>query len=88
MGHRKATIAKIEAANIREQVGAAELAAEKVHNAGKKLGKDVLEEFMHLFAGMAVAHQPLPAGTPISARPAARRGEVREVGQARRRDRG
>lgn len=27
---------------------------------GKKLAKDVLEEFMFLFAGMAAAHQPLP----------------------------
>ena len=28
----------------------------------KKLAKDVLEEFMMLFAGMAAAYQPLPAG--------------------------
>jgi len=31
----------------------------------KKLGKDVLEEFMHLFAGMAAAHQPLPDGMAV-----------------------
>jgi hypothetical protein len=31
----------------------------------KKLAKDVLEEFMMLFAGMAAAHQPLPEGMPV-----------------------
>lgn len=28
----------------------------------KKLGKEVLEDFMHLFAGMAATYQPLPPG--------------------------
>jgi len=32
---------------------------------GKKLAKEVLEEFMLLFAGMAAAYQPLPPGTPV-----------------------
>ena len=31
--------------------------------AGRKLAKEVLDEFMHLFAGMAAAYQPLPPGT-------------------------
>ncbi len=29
---------------------------------GAKLGREVMEEFMHLFAGMAAAYQPLPPG--------------------------
>lgn len=32
---------------------------------GKKLAKDVLEDFMFLFAGMAAAYQPLPPGSPV-----------------------
>src|ERR1700686_3303381 len=64
-GPRKATIAKIEAANVREQVAAAELAAEKLKNADKKLGKDVLQGFMLLFADLSATHQPLPAGMAV-----------------------
>lgn len=37
--------------------------AEAAVNSGRKLGKEVLDEFMHLFAGMAAAYQPLPPGT-------------------------
>lgn len=33
----------------------------------KKLGKEVLEDFMHLFAGMAAYHQPVPNGMPVPA---------------------
>jgi hypothetical protein len=33
----------------------------------KKLGKEVLEEFMELFAGMAATYQPLPPGMPVPA---------------------
>lgn len=36
---------------------------EEARAAGKKLGKEVLEEFMMTFAGMAATHQPLPPGT-------------------------
>jgi len=32
--------------------------------AGKKLAKEVLEDFMLLFAGMAAHHQPTPADRP------------------------
>jgi hypothetical protein len=45
-GPRKATIAKIEAANIREQIKAAELAADKMGAARKRLAKDELEELL------------------------------------------
>jgi hypothetical protein len=31
---------------------------------GRKLGKDVLEEFMMVAAGMAVRYQPAPPGRP------------------------
>jgi hypothetical protein len=31
---------------------------------GKKLAKDVLEDFMHLFAGMAAVYQPTAPGQP------------------------
>lgn len=34
---------------------------------GKKLAKDVLEDFMFLFAGMAAAYQPLPPGAAVPA---------------------
>lgn len=34
----------------------------------KKLGKDVLEEFMMLFAGMAATYQPLPDGVAMPGR--------------------
>lgn len=47
---------------------AAEIAARTVADArvaGKKLAKDVLEDFMLLFAGMAAHHQPAPpTGAP------------------------
>lgn len=33
--------------------------------AGKKLAKDVLDEFMHLTAGMAAVYQPLPPGVTV-----------------------
>jgi hypothetical protein len=32
---------------------------------GRKLGKDVLDEFMHLFAGMAATYQPMPPGVAV-----------------------
>lgn len=64
-GPQRGTIIQREANNIREQAEAAALAAEKARNAGKRLAKDVLEEFMLLFAGMAATHQPLPPGMPV-----------------------
>lgn len=50
----------------RERV-AAEIARKTVVDArvtGKKLGKDTLEDFMLVFAGMAAYHQPAPPNAP------------------------
>src|SRR5512147_1620061 len=49
----KLTVQKTEEARI---------AVERARGSGVKLGKEVLEEFMMLFAGMAAAYQPLPPG--------------------------
>lgn len=46
---------------------AAEIAARTVIDAkttGKKLAKEVLDDLMHLFVGMAAHHQPTPPGAP------------------------
>lgn len=55
-------------ATIERELLAARAAEERVAAAeasGRKLGKEVLDEFMHLFAGMAATYQPLRPGTPI-----------------------
>lgn len=51
----------IEKALIAAQV------VEDAQRTGKKLAKEVLEEFMMLFAGMAATYQPLPPGMPVPA---------------------
>jgi len=51
-------------ATVERALEAAKQNAEAKAN-GKKLAKEVLEEFMLLFAGMAAAYQPLPPGTPV-----------------------
>lgn len=48
-----------------EKIEEARLAVEESRGRKLKLGKEVLEEFMHLFAGMAATHQPLPEGMPV-----------------------
>ncbi len=60
-GRKKGTPNKatVEKAIIAEQVVA------RADMAGRKLAKEVLDEFMHLFAGMAASHQPLPSGMPV-----------------------
>jgi hypothetical protein len=40
----------------------ARIAVENAKGAGKKLAKEVLEDFMHLFAQMAMAYQPATPG--------------------------
>lgn len=45
-----------------ERAELARLQNEESRRRGIKLGKEVLEEFMLLFAGMAASHQPLPRG--------------------------
>jgi hypothetical protein len=54
-------------ATIEKERIAAEIAARTVADArlsGKKLAKEVLEEFMLLFGGMAAHHQPTPPNRP------------------------
>ena len=53
--------ATIEKAIIAEQVLA------RAEMQGRKLAKEVLDEFMHLFAGMAAVVQPLPPSVPVPA---------------------
>lgn len=45
-----------------QQIEQARIAVENARGAGLKLGKDILEEFAHLFAAMAAYHQPLRKG--------------------------
>lgn len=54
-GRRKGSLNKVDI----ERALIAERQVEASVAAGKKLAKEVLEEFMHLFAGMAAHHQPL-----------------------------
>ena len=51
--------ATVQKALIAEQVVA------RAEMTGRKLAKEVLDEFMHLFAGMAASTQPLPPGMPV-----------------------
>lgn len=41
----------------------AERAVAAAKASGRKLAKEMLDDFMHLFAGMATVYQPLPPGT-------------------------
>lgn len=45
-------------------VGAQEM-ARLAREAGKKLGKEILDDFAQLFAGMAAYYQPAPPGHPV-----------------------
>lgn len=40
----------------------AERAVAEAKASGRKLGKEMLDDFMHTFAGMAAVYQPLPPG--------------------------
>lgn len=53
----KATLERIEKARIAEQM--------LTGGTPEKLGKQVLRDFMELFAGMAAAYQPLPPGVAV-----------------------
>ena len=57
--------ATIEKAKIAEQVMA------RAEMRGEQLAKEVLNDFMQLFAGMAATHQPIPEGQsiPLGRRP-------------------
>jgi hypothetical protein len=48
-----------------ERTEIARLEVERARGRKVKLGKEVLEEFMMLFAGMAAQYQPIPAGMAI-----------------------
>lgn len=53
---------------IKKQREAAEIASRAITDAresGKPLAKEVLDQFMQLFAGMAAHYQPLPDGVSI-----------------------
>lgn len=43
----------------------AERVVQEAQMAGRKLGKEVLADFMDLFAALAAYHQPLPDGQPV-----------------------
>lgn len=47
-----------------ERLAIAERAVADAKASGKKLAKEVLEDFMHLFAGMAAYYQPTPSEAP------------------------
>lgn len=62
----QARLAQQRAAILRE--GEAERATKEMieaRSAGVKLAKDVLEQFMMIFAGQAAKHQPLKEGVPV-----------------------
>lgn len=49
-------------ATIEREALAQRILAEQAGKPGKKLGKEVLDDFMQLFTGLAAFHQPLPPG--------------------------
>lgn len=55
----KRTLEAVERERVARQ---AQQEVDKARQANTKLGKDVLEEFMKTFAGMAAYHQPVPEG--------------------------
>lgn len=58
----KSTRERLEAERVAQQ---AQLEVNKARQAHTKLGKDVLEEFMKTFAGMAAYYQPVPEGVAV-----------------------
>ena len=48
-----------------EQIVEAERAAVELKRQGKKLGKEILDDFANLFAGMAAYYQPSPKNAPV-----------------------
>lgn len=49
-------------ATTQKELLAARIMAEHEQKPGRKLAKEVLDDFMHLFMGLAAQHQPLPPG--------------------------
>lgn len=48
------------AATREREALAQRILAEQAGKPGRKMGKEVLDEFMHLFTGLAAYHQPVP----------------------------
>lgn len=49
-------------ATLEKELLAERIMAEQANKPGRKLAKEVLDDFMHLFMGLAAQHQPLPQG--------------------------
>lgn len=65
-------------ATTQKELLAARIMAEHEQKPGRKLAKEVLDDFMHLFMGLAAQHQPLPPGV-VDPNPAAKRDEAKFV---------
>lgn len=63
-GRNKSTIERLERAALDARGKEAEKAIIAGRATGTKLAKEVLEDFMHLFAGIAGTHQPYPPTQP------------------------
>lgn len=48
--------------SVERELLAERIMAEQAQKPGRKLAKEVLDDFMHLFMGLAAQHQPLPPG--------------------------
>jgi hypothetical protein len=64
-GMRKKTIERMEQARLAEVARAAELEQQKAKAKNTKLAKEVIEEFMFVFAGMAAYYQPTAPGALV-----------------------
>lgn len=53
---------KHKATQERELLAERIIAEQQERKPGRKLAREVLDEFMHLFMGLAAQHQPLPQG--------------------------
>lgn len=49
-------------ATVEQELLAERILAEQQQKPGRKLAREVLDDFMHLFMGLAAQHQPLPQG--------------------------
>lgn len=49
-------------ANVERALIAKRIMEQQAGKPGRKLAREILDEFMHLFAGVAAMHQPLPEG--------------------------
>ena len=68
-GQKNATVRKIEEANVKEQIEAALLTAEKLRNSRKKLAREELEEFVPILKGTVARFQQRALGPDGSGAP-------------------